>query len=275
MKPKRSSFGLALVAAAALTLVAGSAKAASMVAGWDFSQFFGSTALSTDGATAATSIDANYSDFDPNFAGSESAAFGGMFYDGSFGSTNIVPDFSGNEPFIPLTGSLSSNQGAPGPFDGTLPFGSGGAFGVLSAEGQQFTENLSMRANSEADIVFQADLSSLSATGSNWELGFGGITEAGTANVEVGVSTDGATYSVVETLTLNTLDTLYTASLGAAVDGASQVFVRLGFGPQAPNLPIIDNVSISADVGTVPEPGVALLGLAGLAGLGLFGRRRA
>lgn len=269
---KRKSLALAAAAALGLSLVAGSAQAASMVAGWDFTQYFGSTFLSTDGATAATTLDANYSDFDPNGAGAEAAAFGTLFYDGSFGSSTVTPDFSGTEAFIPVTGNLVSNENAP--LGGALPFNSAGAQTIVSNEGQLFFEALSMRANSAVDVVFQADLSSLAQTGSNWELAFGGITEAGTSPVSVEVSTDGNAYSVVDTLQLTTVDTPFVSGLGAAVNGASQVFVRLGFNPSSPNLPLIDNLSIRADVASVPEPGVALLALAGLGGLGVFGRRR-
>ncbi len=272
---KTKSTVLASVLAIGLSALAGSAQAATMVAGWDFSQYFGSGFLTIDAANPASSLTANYSDLDPTFgAGAESAAFGTLYYDGTNGSTNVTIDFSGTEAIVPITGSLASNENAPS--GGALPFGSAAAFPILSNEGQAFTEVLMMRANSAVDVVFSADLSSLSGTsGSNWQIAFGGITEGGTSDVTIEVSTDGQNFNLVSTKTLTTVDSPFSQALGAALDGATNLFVRLGFNPTTGQLPIIDNVSIMADLVTVPEPGTALLGLAGLAGLAIFGRRRA
>jgi hypothetical protein len=89
----------------------GSSAQASLVARWDFSQYAGDGFMSIDGGSSFTNtLSANYSDLDPTFgAGFESAAFGTMYVDGSFGSTPVAA-VSGSEQFLPTAaygGSLA------------------------------------------------------------------------------------------------------------------------------------------------------------------------
>ena len=58
----------ALLASLGLAAVSSPAQA-STIAGWDFSQYVGSSFLSVDGASFTNTLDANYSDLDPNGAG--------------------------------------------------------------------------------------------------------------------------------------------------------------------------------------------------------------
>lgn len=264
---KLKTLALASIASAAVSLGAGgAAHAASLVAGWDFSQYVGEV-LSVDGATFADTLDANYSDLDPTFgAGAESAAFGTMYINGQFGSFTTPKDFT--DPFAPVQPSLTSNADAS-----SLIMGSTAAFNVLTAEGQANTTDLGMATNAAVDVVFGADLTSVLSSGANWLLSFGGQALSGTASVDVEVSTDGGgSYSLLSTETLTTLDSKFSVALGAAADGLDQVFVRLGF--NAGNTAKIDNLALVADVTAVPEPGTALLMVAGAIGLGVFGRRR-
>jgi hypothetical protein len=256
-----------LLAAASSLLLAVSARA-DLVAGWDASQYFDDGLLSTDGATAASTLDANYSDLDPNGAGSEAAAFGKLYYDGSRGSDGFTIDFSGTEPFVPSATSLTSNADAT-----PLIFGSAGAFGILMAEGQTFRNDIKFLANSAVSVVFQADLSSRKESGTGWGISYAGQTLSGESAVGLEYSTDGINYNPLVDEVFNTTDTRYTASLGGA-DGAQGVFVRFNFDPTGSDLPSLDNVAITVESrAVVPEPGTAaLLGL-GLAGLVGFGRR--
>ena len=107
--------------------------------------------------------------------------------------------------------------------------------------------------------------------GSAWALSFAGNTLGANVDVTVEFSTDGTTYTPFGgTLGLNAVDTQYVVGLGA--DASDVAFVRLNLGAGAR----IDNVSLEATVGApVPEPTTAVLAIAGLAGLGIVGRRRA
>jgi hypothetical protein len=261
-----------LVIALALAFaVSAQANAASMVAGWDFSQYFSDGLLSIDGATFTNTLSANYSDEDPNGLGTESAAFGTLLMDGTNGSHSTPLD--GSDPFVPISPSLISNADAPGI---APPFGSGAAHNILctSEASQAFCSDLAMIANDAVAMpVFQADVSPTGLPAAeDWVLSLGARTFSGTATVGVEVSLDGSAYDLVDTLSLTDVDTAYNVPLGAALDGASEVFVRLGFDPASGN-PMIDNVAISAQI--IPEPGTALLTLAGMVGLAAMGRRRA
>lgn len=254
-----------LAIAAAIASLTGGAQAAT-IAGWDFSQWFGSGILTTDGLTASNTLDANYSNLDPtNNAGAESAQYGTLYFDGQYGSSSVVPDGSGSEIFQPTAGSLISNLSAPVTGPGTNPFDS---LTVLASEGQQFTELLSMGAIAPVQVVFEATLGTVPFSASNWRLTFGGRA-SNPANVVVGFSTNGVDYFSAGQVTLGQADTPYSLGLGNLTD-ERRVFVRLGFQQAAgAGTSFIDNVAIQADLqGVAPEPmalGMLLLGLSGLA----------
>jgi hypothetical protein len=253
--------------AAVLALFAPGASQAYVVAGWDFSQYLGDFLLTLDGVNGATTLSANYSNLDPTFnAGAESAAFGTMYIDGSFGSTAIDP-FDPAPAIVPTAafdGSLVSNLTAPVQAPGDNEFDS---HTILQFEGQLFANFLSMRASESASMVFRADLSSVPETGSNWVLSFGGRTFTGTSTLSIDFSSNGGTFSPVDSVVLNETDTPYEIDLGPAP--VEVVYVRLNFQPVELDWPIIDNVAIS-----VPEPGAGASVLAAAAGLVLSARLR-
>src|SRR5262245_53360967 len=100
-------------------LVAGSALAAqgNIIAGWDFSQYSGTGSLSP----LTNTLPANYSDLDSSFnAGSGSAAFGALYFDGTDGSSHPVTDF------LPTAGVMNCERRPPNPSaTGTVPPGPG------------------------------------------------------------------------------------------------------------------------------------------------------
>ena len=233
---------------------------AEMIAGWDFSQYLGAGLLSIDGVTAAPNLGANYSNLlpedvnGPYALGPAAAAFGRLYYDGQFGSSDIAStiDFTGNEDFRPLAGSFVSNIDAPilsG--DSVWRFDS---LEILQLAGQQFINPLAglVEIGAPLRLVFSADLSGVPETGTDWSISFAGQTLAGSTDVQIEFSTNGTTYTPVGSVTLTTLDTPYFVSLGAGP--SEQAFVRLNFSPDPEEFPAIDNVAININV---PEPGAA------------------
>ena len=256
---------LAMATSTVLSAAVAGTAGADAVAGWDFSQFFSDSVLSTDGSTYTASLPANYSSLDvSNNAGAEAASFGTAWFDGSNGSTPVAAG-SGSEAFIPTAGSLRSNLGGAASGFGTNSFD---AHSVLRAEGQAFTELLAMTAPGAVSVVFGADLSSAGETGSNWQVSFGGKTISGTSTVQVEFSTDGSSYTSFGSVGLDDSDTAYTVALDTVASDTA--YVRLSLDPSS-GQPIIDNVAILAT--PVPEPGAVAMLLAGMAALWVLPRR--
>jgi hypothetical protein len=219
-----------------------------MIAGWDFSQYVGDGFLSIDSSTFTDTLSANYSNLDPTGnAGAESAQYGTMYIDGQFGSTD-VPEGTGTEQFIPTAGSLVSNKDAPVQGIGDNEFD---AHSVLSGEGQAYTQLLAMTANTEVDVVFQADVSSV-GTASNWFVTFGAKAFSGTSTVGVDFSPTGSGYTTIDSVTLTATEAPYNVALSSESSGEG--FVRLRFN-SAGGQPIIDNVGVHADLAGGPCAG--------------------
>ena len=135
-----------------------------------------------------------------------------------------------------------------------------------------------MEARNGVDVVFEADPPS---SVGNWEVSFGARVISGggddggplscagacSSTVSVEFSPDGGSYTSFGSVVLTPDDTRYSVSL--APGSSAKGYVRLGFSPVGDALPIIDNVAITA----VPEPGMVLMLLAGIAGLSVLPRR--
>src|SRR5215510_2262379 len=161
-------------------LVAASVQAREVVAGWDFSQYQGAGELIlSPGGGVMNTLSANYSDYDLTFnAGSASAPFGTLFFNGANGSTATTTDFlptagvmncerravGVNEPLKPagcavpnVDGPIRSNKREPWARRGKTSFD---AFTVLRNEGQQYQNALAMRATNNVSAVFKGDAGS-------------------------------------------------------------------------------------------------------------------
>jgi hypothetical protein len=262
----------ALALLAVCLLVASQVQAMQLIAGWDFSQSCLEGNLCDPLFNPIQTLPANYSDLDPTLGmGAESADFGTMHVDGTLGSTS-VPGFAG--AFTTVSPSLTlntSNHDPLGPFS-AVEMGAPGNEGIMKAElGLDLPyQQHAMRSSDLIDVVFHADLSSLTSTGSNWEVSFAAISE-GASSVAVGFSLNGVTYSPVATEGLGMSEEVVTVPLGGT--DLTEVFVMLSFlDTEDPSQ--IDNLVIKADANIIPEPGTVLLLGAGLGGLAIFGRRR-
>ena len=125
----------------------------------------------------------------------------------------------------------------------------------------------------DVSVVFEAKPERVGpcSRAQNWSLTFAGVSSTLTSNVTVEFSTDGISYAA-----LAAADLTHTArpfNRAVIANPGDNAFFRLGFTSTGANpIPRIDNVTISADVSQVPEPGTASPLLLGLAGLGMAGR---
>jgi hypothetical protein len=265
---------VSLLASTSLSVFSASPAHAAMVAGWDLSQYFADGILSVDGAEYTGTLSANYSDLDPTQgAGTESAAFGSLYLDGQFGSTNVQAG-SGTEPILPsgaVGGSLSSNLGAPGGLGGSLEFDT---HSILAFEGQAYTNFLALTAADLSSAVFAANLSAVPELGSDWSVSFGARTFSGAGAIGIAFSTDGVNYTNLGSTIISSLDTLYSVNLSAIASDTA--FVRFDFaapGAGGVGQAFIDNIAINANLVPIPEPGTVLLYGFGMIGLAFAGRR--
>lgn len=248
--------------------ITGSAQAA-MIAGWDFSQYFADGALSIDGAEYTNVLSANYSNLDPTGgAGAESAAFGTLYFNGAFGSSNVDPSTSSQ--LAPIAPSLTTNVNAPVVGGALNPFGS---YDLLISEGQAYATDLSLQIQSAVSFVFAAYTNTIPGLGSDWSVSFGGQTISGTSSVGIEFSTDGITYVSFGSRTLTNLDTQFSVDLGDLPSEAA--FVRFNVDPTGVGTRI-DNMAVNGTiVPPVPEPATAVLIGMGLAAFATLRRRSA
>jgi len=263
-----------LVIASMVTMLASAGMAqADLIAGWDFSQYATAGRLTIDGTTNINTLDANYSSLDPTFgAGSESASFGSMRMDGTFGSSSINP--GPGSDVLPTPRAVV--KGNTMPFTGAIQGNGAGfdAFSVLRSEGQPFTQFLGLLANVGSTIVFSANPAAVDPAnaGENWSVEFGGETLQGAANVAVSLDAgcdggldSGATVVPLDTTTGATMQTVTFA--GANTSSLACVQFAMDSGA------VIDNVAINAT--PVPEPGTVLMLAAGVGGLVVLRRAKA
>jgi len=266
-----------MVTAAVLTAsmsFAGAAQATA-VAAWDFSQYAISGFLTTDADTFALTqtLDANYSDLDPNRLGSPADQFGTMYLNGDFGSTDAALE----DDFVPNSNDLTLNKDALD--DETVLIGDPSSLIILDAiEGQANTNPLGFGPDINGNggsVVFGAELSSVPELGQGWSLSFAGLTQSGgTSEVGVEFSTDGVNFQSLDPFVLEANAAVFeTSALGGPTDEA---FFRLTFADSiSETFPSIDNVAISATLVSEPARDLAMAG-ALLVVLGLYvyrGRR--
>jgi hypothetical protein len=223
-----------------------------LMAGWDFSQYFGDGLLSVDGAGFTDRLPANYSDLDATYgAGAESAAYGTLVLDGTFGSTDTPLDYT--DPVVPsaaVPGSLRSLREAP---PRGVPFE---CFTALRKEGQAFANPFALAALAPARVVFEASLAGVPESAAGWRLRFAARTSGGASRIELAFSSDGERYAALPHVAVDEIDRPFDVPLSAKP--SERAFVRFAFAPEARQLVFVDNVAIDAEL-VVPETGATPL----------------
>lgn len=260
----------AIAAVVSVAFLAGSAQA-SVIAGWDFSQY----KVPGSSVGGGSPLSANYAWGDPNGAGAEAASYGtatfssllptaggGLDCERTGGNSSTVDEnVVGCAP--PNTeGPIRSNRYES--FDLGKP--SFGAHSLLKTEGQTYAHHYAVFAESNTDLVLEVDQP---GGAQNWAVSFGGRTFSGTSTVTVEFSTDGSSYSSYPSAALTTDDTRFRIDLDTVT--TAKAYVRLGLSTGS-GTPIIDNVAVEAI--PLPEPGLMLQLMAGLMGLGVLKRLR-
>ena len=229
---------------------AGAVSAQSMLAGWDFSPYAFDEFSSIDGTTLTDRVSANYRDSVADFTGG--AAVGTLYYDGSFGSSAFNLGTSEISPQS-VGDTAVSNLGYLGEL---------GNLAVLDTQGQQYTNAKALGFAVGGSYTFGLTL------GQSYDLD--NFTYAGYNSGDASTSilwewsTDGSSFSSLETDSLGTSATAYSVDLNA-IDGVSTVYIRGTLSGLDSGLSYIDNVAFNGTV--VPEPSsfAAIFGVVAIA----------
>jgi len=267
MTTKLTKIAAIAVSSAAL---AGTATA-DLIAGWDFSQYRVDGTLDS-GVGPDDTLPANYSSLDATFAAGgsdpgDSADFGTMFMDGSFGSDDVA-EASASPAVVAHAHDTEANDQAPLTLTpGSFPQTTFDAFNILAAEGQVNQQRTALIARADTDVVFRADQGA--ASNGAWQLSFAGYSiepepPTGPVEVDVEFAPDCGAYGFVQTVTLTGDEQAFDLLLGNATvdDGCVRLALDTTNGQ-----PVIDNVAL-------PEPGAASGILAGALLLAGLQRRR-
>jgi len=262
-----------IITVAALTAIATASSASSLVAGWDFSQAqFANTTLAQDNFQGSWS--ANYSYQGDSTASANynaSAAFGTVYWDGSFGSTSTNYTATNNTAEVsaktsPVSG-LSSNDS-----QSFSTFNANSSYTALRASGQTVAQNAVLGLIDDVAITFALDAGTAK---NSWTLAFAALDSDG-ASLAIDASTTGAfsgEQTSFGTLSIGTTDTGYSADFSSLGD-TQTLYVRLSATSVSGGTLSLDNVGFSAAV--VPEPSTyaAIFGVIAIA-FAIARRRRA
>jgi hypothetical protein len=252
---------LALISVAAATVSSVSMAQTALhdlVAGWDFSQYV-SGVSSVDGASFTSTLDANYSE---SARGSAASGFGTIYYDGSFGSSNLNINPGPGVQLVPTGPSLVSNLN----YD---DFGE--VFDQVGLD-STFEEDLKLvlGENANTSLVFE-----VAGGYTDYIFNFAGSMNANTNTLSFSVSSDGTSYTpVATTAELTTADTKFTVDFtsNGVINGASDVFIKMDFSNIAQGSEVfIDNVAV---LGVIPEPSMSLALMGFVAAMFTVVRRR-
>jgi hypothetical protein len=240
-------------------LTVGAVSAQNMLAGWDFSPYAFDNFSSTDEANLTGQVGANYRNSVADFTGG--AAVGTLYYDGSFGSS--VFDLSDQE-ISPqsIADTAVSNLGY---------LGTAGSLGVLGSQGQAFTNAKTLGFAINGSYTFGLTLGQSYDLDSFTYAGF----NSGDASASVAWewSTNGSSFTALETDSLGTSATAYSVDL-SAIDGVSTVYIRGTLAGLDSGLSYIDNVAFNG-TSVVPEPSsfAAIFGVVAIAFVAVRRRR--
>lgn len=247
-----------------------------LVSGWDFSQaLVGGTTAGQDVATPGL-FNSNYtyggSPISSSANWAAASVKGAVYWNGSFGSTNIVDNLDGNSDLLMTTGSNLEQNDTPS-FD---QFNQGPSYTKLVNTGQNSGQGGSaidalMNINADISIVIESLAGSAQ---NNWFFTYAArdLNDGATVNYEY--SSNGSSWTSFGSQALGTSDTGHSVDLAGVLDGASSAYLRMSFsgvGASSATGLQLDNFGFSASA--VPEPS-AFAAIAGVLALAFASVRR-
>jgi hypothetical protein len=262
-----------IITIAALTAIATASSASSLVAGWDFSQSqFANTTAAQNGMQGSWSANYSYQgDTTASANYNASAAFGTVYWDGSFGSSTT--NFTAQDGSATVAAKTSPVSGlSSNDSQSFSTFNASSSYTALTASGQTVAVNAVLGLTDDVAITFALDAGTAK---NSWTLAFAALDTDG-ASLGVAASTTGAfsgEQTSFGTLSIGTTDTGYTTDFSSLGD-TQTLYVRLSASSVSGGTLSLDNVGFSAAV--VPEPSTyaAIFGVIAIA-FAVVRRRRA
>lgn len=256
----------------AFAAISAVANASTLVAGWDFSQTQSANTTAAQNALQG-SWSANYTYLGENTTSANynaAAAYGTVYWDGSFGSTNT--NYSATNATATVSGKTTPSGLNSNASQSFSTFNASSSYTALRNSGQTIARDATLGLIDDVAITFKLSASTVS---NSWALALAALDTDG-ATIGIEASKTGA-FSGEETdfgsLSVTTSDAGYTTSF-SSMGNTQDLYVRFSASNVTGGTLSLDNVGFSATA--VPEPSTyaAIFGVIAIA-FAIVRRRRA